>query len=349
MEQENIKKIGTHSGCFHADEVLACVMLTKYTKDYKDAEIIRTRDSQILDQMDLVVDVGGVYEPERHRYDHHQKSFTGTLEYDKYDKTKLSGAGLIYKHFGKEVIQNVINEILSDVKLKIKLDTKDPQLLEQIYKKVYGSFLEAVDGIDNGVNQYSTDLKPNYRETTNYGARIGRLNTTWSVEGEEEDVQFKKAMPIAQEELVWQVRNALLKWYPARPIVLEALKNRFNVHESGAIIKLDQSVPVDSHLYDLEEELNIKGQIKFVLFPEGVNSKAWRVKAINLENSFELRNPLKKEWRGIKDIQQLKEISKIDDIVFVHVSGFIGGARSYESAFKMATLSLEEQKEEKQQ
>jgi uncharacterized UPF0160 family protein len=35
-----------------------------------------------------------------------------------------------------------------------------------------------------------------------------------------------------------------------------------------------------------------------------------------------------------------KFILTIDDIVFVHVSGFIGGARSFESAFKMATLSL---------
>ena len=38
------KRIGTHSGHFHLDEVLACVMLTKYTKDYKGAEIIRSRD-----------------------------------------------------------------------------------------------------------------------------------------------------------------------------------------------------------------------------------------------------------------------------------------------------------------
>ena len=46
--------IGTHDGKFHCDEVLACYMLR-------------------IDECDIVVDVGGVYDPSTHRYDHHQK------------------------------------------------------------------------------------------------------------------------------------------------------------------------------------------------------------------------------------------------------------------------------------
>lgn len=42
-------RIGTHSGHFHLDEVLACALLTKYTKAYKNAEITRSRDLKILD------------------------------------------------------------------------------------------------------------------------------------------------------------------------------------------------------------------------------------------------------------------------------------------------------------
>lgn len=41
--------------------------------EYRDTEIVRSRDQAVLDTCDLVVDVGGVYEPSRHRYDHHQK------------------------------------------------------------------------------------------------------------------------------------------------------------------------------------------------------------------------------------------------------------------------------------
>jgi len=33
----------------------------------------RTRDANELAQCDVVVDVGGVYDPARHHYDHHQR------------------------------------------------------------------------------------------------------------------------------------------------------------------------------------------------------------------------------------------------------------------------------------
>jgi uncharacterized UPF0160 family protein len=59
---KNVKKIGTHSGVFHADDVTALMMLCFYTKEYKGAEIVRTRDLELLKQMDLVVDVGGEYD-----------------------------------------------------------------------------------------------------------------------------------------------------------------------------------------------------------------------------------------------------------------------------------------------
>lgn len=66
------KTIGTHNGTFHCDEVLACCML-KILPEYNEAEIVRTRDENVLKTCDIVVDVGGKYEPKSHRYDHHQR------------------------------------------------------------------------------------------------------------------------------------------------------------------------------------------------------------------------------------------------------------------------------------
>ena len=43
-------KIGTHSGHFHADEALACFML-KQLPEYSDAEIVRSRDLKVLDEL----------------------------------------------------------------------------------------------------------------------------------------------------------------------------------------------------------------------------------------------------------------------------------------------------------
>jgi uncharacterized UPF0160 family protein len=65
------KTIGTHSGAFHMDEVLGATMLTKYTKEWKDAKITRTRDEKILAGLDLIIDVGGKYDPATLRFDHH--------------------------------------------------------------------------------------------------------------------------------------------------------------------------------------------------------------------------------------------------------------------------------------
>ena len=41
-------KIGTHNGKFHADEVIACMMLKNFTKKYKDGIITRSRDLDLL-------------------------------------------------------------------------------------------------------------------------------------------------------------------------------------------------------------------------------------------------------------------------------------------------------------
>lgn len=53
-------KIGTHDGYFHGDEVSAVAMLQLI---FNDTIIIRTRDRAKLDTCDIVVDVGGVYDP----------------------------------------------------------------------------------------------------------------------------------------------------------------------------------------------------------------------------------------------------------------------------------------------
>ena len=84
------------------DEVTACMMLTNYTDTYKNAKILRSRNPQILNTCDIVVDVGGKYIPEKNLFDHHQREFTDT--FSKNHSIRLSSAGLVYKHFGKEIL-----------------------------------------------------------------------------------------------------------------------------------------------------------------------------------------------------------------------------------------------------
>ena len=58
------KTIVTHSGTFHCDESLACFLL-RQTNDFRGASILRTRDPQLVDEAEIVVDVGAVYDPAR--------------------------------------------------------------------------------------------------------------------------------------------------------------------------------------------------------------------------------------------------------------------------------------------
>lgn len=51
----------------------------------------------LVEPLDIVVDVGGVYNSAKHRYDHHQRGFTEVFGFGGFDQIKLSSAGLVYK------------------------------------------------------------------------------------------------------------------------------------------------------------------------------------------------------------------------------------------------------------
>ena len=145
-------------------------------------------------------------------------------------------------------------------------------------------------------------------------------------------------MSLAEEEFIAQIYAKLMIVRPAYNIAKEAFEQRQEFHASGELIFLKQVCPWKSHLYKIEEETKNEGLIKFALFksPEGM----YRVQAVSVnQHSFENRVSLLAEWRGKRD-DELKTISGIQSIKFVHHSGFIGGAYELEDAIKMAELSL---------
>lgn len=62
------------------------------------------------------------------------------------DKVKLSSAGLIYCHFGHEILRNLLPEVKEDV------------IIEDIFKKIYDTLIVEIDAIDNGVKMCETPL-----------------------------------------------------------------------------------------------------------------------------------------------------------------------------------------------
>ncbi|RUS33883.1 hypothetical protein BC938DRAFT_483401, partial [Jimgerdemannia flammicorona] len=316
---------------FMNDEVLAVYML-RQTAAFKDAALVRSRDAAKLAVCDVVVDVGGVYDVEKFRFDHHQRGFFETFS-DKH-KTKLSSAGLVYKHFGKEIIAS---------ELDLKQEDKD---VDTLYVKVYDDFIEALDGTDNGINQYPLELTPAYKDSTNLHSRVGRLNPWWNqkVTDTERDSRFQEVTLLAGNELTSRIRFLGLSWLPARSIVSSAFDTSDLL---SRVVVLEQPCPWSEHLLDVERERGITEErnILYVLYPDDSND-SWRIQCVGKKaGGFDNRKSLPESWRGLRD-DELSEISKIPGCVFVHAGGFIGGTVHeisrihYCSLFRFSCLDL---------
>lgn len=94
----------THSGRFHPDDVVAYAILRLVYQD--NLQLIRTRDIRLLDKADIVFDVGNIYNPKLHKYDHHQND--PSLKRD--NGSPYSSAGLVWKHFGRKIASEDIQQ-----------------------------------------------------------------------------------------------------------------------------------------------------------------------------------------------------------------------------------------------
>lgn len=59
--------IVTHGGKFHADDAWAVAVINVL---HPEAELVRTRDPAIIESGDVVIDVGGIWDPATGRFDH---------------------------------------------------------------------------------------------------------------------------------------------------------------------------------------------------------------------------------------------------------------------------------------
>jgi uncharacterized UPF0160 family protein len=75
VPDEQPPRAGTHSGSFHADDVLALALLREFLDPR--TVVVRTRDPAVLAECDIVLDVGGEFDPARRRFDHHQHDYRG--------------------------------------------------------------------------------------------------------------------------------------------------------------------------------------------------------------------------------------------------------------------------------
>ena len=210
--------IGTHSGAFQADEALGVYMLRQLPQ-YKQAALVRSRDPEVLKPLTIVIDVGGLYDHAQLRYDHHQRGFFETFDGENQAskdggrpdvtgpetatgafKTKLSASGLIYKHYGREIICALHPSLASS-----------PDALEWVYVKMYKEFMEAIDGNDNGIEIAEA---VNYKDGTSLPFRVHRLNKPWNAPegGPSENERFEQASALCGAEFSGMLSFLVEAW-----------------------------------------------------------------------------------------------------------------------------------------
>lgn len=91
MSHKIPKSVGVHDGVFHADEITAVALLV--ILDLVDPKnVVRSRQEEKLALCEYVCDVGGIYDPQRKLFDHHQASYKG----------EMSSAGLILTYIKEQ-------------------------------------------------------------------------------------------------------------------------------------------------------------------------------------------------------------------------------------------------------
>ncbi|CDK25633.1 unnamed protein product [Kuraishia capsulata CBS 1993] len=325
-EQKHLQ-ICTHSGQFHADESLAVYMLKTLPK-FKDATVVRSRDPKVWEESDIVVDVGGISDEVKF-FDHHQRDFEGTFS-SKYS-SKLSSAGLIYKHFGKEIIS---------VNLELNAE-KDSESIDLLYEKIYKEFIEAIDANDNGISAYGKDAKPLFSEKNfKLASVVQHLNPSWI--NDPKDADYDAAFAKASEFMGMFFTNVLndygKAWLPARQYVEKAVAESTSIDPQGRILVLDRFVPWQDHLFTIERETKKKVAL-YVLFED--TSGNWRISAVPAAaGSFDSRKKLPEPWRGVRD-DALSKLTNVEGCVFVHAAGFIGGAKTKDAVLQLAKMAVD--------
>ncbi|SMP34506.1 MYG1 family protein [Shimia sagamensis] len=299
-----ITHLVTHSGGFHADELLSSVVLTQL---FPQAELRRSRDRNSITPAahKIIFDVGGAYDGEAQIFDHHQRP--GPL---RGDGQPFSSFGLIWAHYGRAYLE-AMNVPKGDV--------------EAIHAEFDAKFVLAIDLLDNGAMEPSV---AGPLSIMTLPALLGSLKPVFDdVSPTADDDAFFEALPIARSFVEAQIRNLAAK-IRSRDIVIKAIANA----GTSPILELPTGMPYRSTLDQAEAE-----HMLFVIHPRGDD---WTLNGIKLSNdTFEQRADLPAAWAGLTD-RELEEASGVQGAKFCHNARFIAVANTREAILEMAEIAV---------
>jgi len=304
METNNkIKKLITHNGSFHADDIFACATLSLMLERAGEKfEVIRTRDEEIIKTGDYVFDVGGIYDADKNRFDHHQIGGAGKHQ-DPQTDIEYAAFGLVWEKFGEELSGSKEVALLIDKKIA-----------------------QPIDAGDNGIDLVKSinEVKPYFLQTL-----FRSFRPSWKNANEETlFTGFMQSVEIAKGILLREIASAQ-DAIEAEGKILNCYKNT----EDKKIIILDQKYPWEEQLYKYPEPI-------FVIFPR-LNDNLWSVEGVFSDfPAFDRRKKFPATWAGLRN-EELQKVTGVPEAVFCHRGLFMAVAKSREGAIKLAQIALE--------
>ena len=261
-------KLITHNGSFHADDLFACATLKIL---YPNASIARTRDEAIISTGDIVFDIGGKYELENNRFDHHQRGGAGVRD----NGIPYAAFGLIWKHFGLEVCKD--NTI--------------------IWERLERKIVMPLDAIDNGV----AIVKDSTAGLMPYTA--DQVFLTFSPTWKESEVDIDDVF----REQVEKVKIVIEREVTAAEADAEGETLILQAPRENGIVLMDRSLP--RYLY--QNVLVDITDVDFILLPQekGTDWKVEGIRKARY--TMEPRKPFPAAWAGLEGeaLQQISGVA----------------------------------------
>lgn len=293
----------THSGGFHADELLSSVILTRL---YPTAKIVRSRAPEWITpaQDRIIYDVGGAYDAEAQIFDHHQRG--APL---REDGQPYSSFGLVWKHYGRDYL-TALGVAGADI--------------ENVHASFDKSFVLPIDLTDNGAlspaiaGELAGLTLPSLLETLKPSFDNRKPGA--------DDAAFQSALAIARAFVEAGIEKKAAK-LRAETLVLKAIERT----GESRILELPIGMPFRPAI--------VKAGADHLLFVVHPRDKDWCVTGIRrAEEGFELRADLPVSWAGLTN-GDLEQASGVEGATFCHNGRFIAAAKTREAAMTMAEIA----------
>ncbi|RZI44404.1 MYG1 family protein [Herbaspirillum sp. HC18] len=307
--------IATHSGKFHADDVFAVAVLDIV---FPGCELVRTRDPERIRDADFAVDVGGIWDAQAGRFDHHQKGFAEARQ----SGVIYASAGLAWKTHGARCVAR-----LAERHSGRALSETDAR---QIAYAIDADLVQYLDMSDTGAAKNAPG---------GYGlsAVISGFNTTWLEEQQAGSADAAEAIRLRQFRQATAFMSDILanqvKYRVGSLLALEQVRSAQALEEGRLLYLENTALPWTSV---------VRNEMPKVLFVIGYSLADDRYMLHTVPASpdtFESRADLPAAWAGLQG-EELAAVTGVADAVFCHNNLFIAAARSFDGALAMARQAL---------